>query len=219
MKAKTHLSQNKLRGGFTLVEMLVVIGMIAALAGISFPVYRGIQKKVDRQQFIMIMDSIDRAVDNFETEYNYLPHVAAYPGGDASLGNILKDAEVDQFISELYGMRTNSNFKAIKFFECQEAKPAGAGYRDGLHDNGNGTVTLYDSSGNPFYRMAVDYDMDGNIYDPFTWTEPYVTGHKVLIFLPGPDGVIAGADPTGTKPQNLDNIYNWTTAARPNNGL
>ena len=89
MKAKTHLSQAKSRGGFTLVEMLVVIGMIAALAGISFPVYRGIQKKVEKQQFIMIT-AIDNAVENFETEYNYLPHVAAYPGGDASLGNILK---------------------------------------------------------------------------------------------------------------------------------
>ena len=50
MKAKTHLSQNKSRGGFTLVEMLVVIGMIAALAGISFPVYKTIQKKVEKQQ-------------------------------------------------------------------------------------------------------------------------------------------------------------------------
>ena len=49
MKAKTHLSQNKSRGGFTLVEMLVVISMIAALAGISFPVYRSIQKKVEKQ--------------------------------------------------------------------------------------------------------------------------------------------------------------------------
>ena len=77
MKAKTHLSQAKSRGGFTLVEMLVVIGMIAALAGISFPVYRAIQKKVEKQQLQMMYSSVERAVDNFETEYNYLPYVGA----------------------------------------------------------------------------------------------------------------------------------------------
>ena len=75
MKAKTHLSQTKSRGGFTLVEMLVVIGMIAALAGISFPVYRSIQKKVEKQQVVMMYNASMRAVDNFETEYNYLPYV------------------------------------------------------------------------------------------------------------------------------------------------
>ena len=64
----------KSRGGFTLVEMLVVIGMIAALAGISFPVYRSIQKKVEKQQSVMMYTVIERAVDNFETEYNYLPY-------------------------------------------------------------------------------------------------------------------------------------------------
>ena len=75
MKAKTHLAQNKSRGGFTLVEMLVVIGMIATLAGISFPVYRSIQKKMDKQSLLMGMQAITRAVDNFETEYNYLPYI------------------------------------------------------------------------------------------------------------------------------------------------
>ena len=54
MKAKTNVSKAKSRRGFTLVEMLVVIGMIAALAGISFPVYRSIQKKVEKQQLQMI---------------------------------------------------------------------------------------------------------------------------------------------------------------------
>ena len=55
MKAKTNVSKTKSRRGFTLVEMLVVIGMIAALAGISFPVYRSIQKKVEKQQLEMII--------------------------------------------------------------------------------------------------------------------------------------------------------------------
>ena len=55
MKAKTNVSKAKSRRGFTLVEMLVVIGMIAALAGISFPVYRSIQKKVEKQQLQMML--------------------------------------------------------------------------------------------------------------------------------------------------------------------
>ncbi len=57
MKAKTNVSKTKSRRGFTLVEMLVVIGMIAALAGISFPVYRSIQKKVEKQQVEMMYTS------------------------------------------------------------------------------------------------------------------------------------------------------------------
>ena len=77
MKAKTNVSKTKSRRGFTLVEMLVVISMIAALAGISFPVYRGIQNKVEKQQVLMMYSSVERAVDNFETEYNYLPYIGA----------------------------------------------------------------------------------------------------------------------------------------------
>ena len=60
MKAKTNVSKAKSRRGFTLVEMLVVIGMIAALAGISFPVYKSIQKKVEKQQLQMMLNSLER---------------------------------------------------------------------------------------------------------------------------------------------------------------
>ena len=39
--------------GFTLIELLVVIGIIATLGAISFPVYTGMKKKMEKQQFEM----------------------------------------------------------------------------------------------------------------------------------------------------------------------
>ena len=40
--------------GFTLIELLVVIGIIATLGAISFPVYTGMKKKMEKQQLEMI---------------------------------------------------------------------------------------------------------------------------------------------------------------------
>ena len=138
MKAKTNVSKAKSRRGFTLVEMLVVIGMIAALAGISFPVYKSIQKKVEKQQTQMFYTSIERAVDNFETEYNYLPYAqAAYPAADSIYNHI--GSTMDILTGILMGLESTKNFKQIKFLELKDAEGSGphaapgpAGYRDGV---------------------------------------------------------------------------------------
>ena len=195
MKAKTHLSQAKSHGGFTLVEMLVVIGMIAALAGISFPVYKSIQKKVEKQQIFMTMNSIEQAVDNFETEYNYLPYVgAAYPTGDhaywwgASTGGLMSE-----FLGILMGLESTKNFKRIEFLELPEAKGSGPGndtslgphgFTNGVVVNGN-KATLYNHVGMP-YVARLDLNNDGKIANPripggWPTTSPMVTGHRVLL--------------------------------------
>jgi prepilin-type N-terminal cleavage/methylation domain-containing protein len=185
MKAKTHLSQNKSRGGFTLVEMLVVIGMIAALAGISFPVYKSIQKKVEKQQQEMVFIGIEKAVDNFETEYNYLPCVGAYPNADGFYVWAIANSDA-VFMGVLMGLENTVNFKQIKFFEPKEASGSGlltgagdtSGYRDGVVDNGDGTAHLFNSIGMK-YCYFIDHDLDGNITNLINGNT--YSGYKVLI--------------------------------------
>jgi prepilin-type N-terminal cleavage/methylation domain-containing protein len=219
MKAKTHLSQNKSRGGFTLVEMLVVISMIAALAGISFPAYRSIQKRVDKQQVLMMYSSVERAVDNFETEYNYLPYIgAAYPASTTDVQN--GDAvmyggdpwggktDITNMMTTLVGLDGNLNFKKIRFLECQQATPFGSSYKNGLHDNGNNTVTLYDSFGYEFVFMKLDYNGDGIQSQPLAGGDPSqnVTGKKIIMVSVGQDGAWGGPY---SNPLNDDNVKSW----------
>ena len=197
MKAKTHLSQTKSRGGFTLVEMLVVIGMIAALAGISFPVYRSIQNKVEKQKILMMYNSIERATDNFETEYNYLPYcLAAYPTSDTVL--YWADGLGGQFsvyLGVLMGLENTKNFKQIKFLEIDAAEGSGATVEPGPSGWKNGVViegtqaTLYNDIGMT-YAARVDHDGDGEIADPrLGWptTNPMVIGKKIVLYtMPRP---------------------------------
>ena len=188
MKAKTHLSQTKSRGGFTLVEMLVVIGMIATLAGISFPVYRSIQQKVEDQKMVMTFTSFDRAMENFETEYNYLPYTGAYPAADVYFNS---EALFSGLLRELTGQTSNSNFKQIKFFEGPEAKASGSSYSNGLGPDGD---EWYSSWGTKFFRMKIDYDGDGILSIPRAVPVDQVLGSWVIYDWSCGDGALEPVD-------------------------
>ena len=188
MKAKTHLSQVKSRGGFTLVEMLVVISMIAALAGISFPVYRSIQKKVEKQQTQMFYASIERAVDNFESEYNHLPYSgSSYPTEDNTL--FWANPLLSQVFGVLLGVESTQNFKKIEFLEPvlaegsgPAAAPGPAGYKNGfVIDESAGTAVLYNAYG-IHYAGCIDHDLDGETY--CNTLPETVTGKKIILWTP-----------------------------------
>lgn len=187
MNASTKTSRNKESRGFTLVEMLVVIGMIAALAGVSFPVYKSIQKKVERQQFEMQIASLLRSVDYFIDEYNYPPS----GGGTSQFGGEFmtrESGQVSALFTSLCGIGTSSNFKNIQFFECSEAKPSGegSGWKSGLHTESDGTVSYYTPWSNEILRMQIDSDMDGAM--TYQFGVGTKTSSRVLIWWDqGPD--------------------------------
>ncbi|MGB2402769.1 MAG: type II secretion system protein [Akkermansiaceae bacterium] len=203
MIASTKTSQSKESRGFTLVEMLVVIGMIGALAGISFPVYKSIQKKVEKQQIQMMYTSIERAVDNFETEYNYMPHCEAqYPAGDSQYYWL--NSMSSQFLGILMGLESDKNFKKIEFLEIEEAEGSGPGsttskgphgYRNGVKISG-AYATLYSPNG-MHYAYRLDLNGDGEIANcRIGWnggiTNPMVQGKRIALHTVS--GVIWGKD-------------------------
>jgi prepilin-type N-terminal cleavage/methylation domain-containing protein len=201
MNASTKTSHSKESRGFTLVEMLVVIGMIAALAGVSFPVYKSIQRKVEKQQFEMMLTSLERAFVNFETEYNYLPYTGPnYPAVDAAGAGILKDDAIDPIITALVapeGALANCNFKKIRFFESDSVVVTA------------GVASLVNAWGARYERMAIDYDRDGEIIYPYNWSQPNLTGLTAAIFTHGPDGLTKYNNPV-SHPYNKDNVQNFT---------
>ena len=194
MKAKTNVSKTKSRRGFTLVEMLVVIGMIAALAGISFPVYRSIQKKVDRMQYEMALSSIERAMDNFQTEYNYLPTAG---GADQWDGELLSTpAQMTTFITILAGAERASgvanpvNFKEIAFLEATpEDKGTVGNYTGGFVINADESVSFYTPWGEQFLQLIIDSDMNEQFRIPYVKTVEKLSGKTFIVYGWGADDI------------------------------
>jgi prepilin-type N-terminal cleavage/methylation domain-containing protein len=68
----------KMRPGFTLVELLVVIVIIAALAGLTAPMVIRQRKKADQTEAVNNVRQIGLAMFEFETEYS------SYPSSDTA---------------------------------------------------------------------------------------------------------------------------------------
>jgi prepilin-type N-terminal cleavage/methylation domain-containing protein len=77
----------RMRRGFTLVELLVVISIIATLAGVGVPVIINQQKKGARSEAIANIKQVGMALFSFEQDYDSYPCLATVQTlEDAGLG-------------------------------------------------------------------------------------------------------------------------------------
>ncbi|HPA17986.1 MAG TPA: type II secretion system protein [Verrucomicrobiae bacterium] len=147
------------RSAFTLVELLVVMGIIAALAGLLFPVAGGVQRQVKKVKTRALFASLKMGVDMFYSEYQRMPKLTgAGSGGDVAFKS--DDAMGREMVSALTGdvdddTAKRLNPKTLSFCEFTEKQLQDSDTR------GFGGY-LIDGFGNTFY-MVLDYDYDGKI--------------------------------------------------------
>ena len=200
---------------FTLIELVVVILIIAVLAGLSFPVYQSIQNSAKKTQAKNDVTQIVTAVNAFYTEYGRYPiDTTVTTDAAATYG---KGTSSKTLLEELRGKTTTLNTRQIVFFspaeDASQAKPKGKIGSDGQ---------FYDPWGSAYVlRIDANYANEvDNPYDPDTTAGPAKIRQGVLSWSLGKNGVLGGGSTTadatfGTEPgtagkyQGSGDVISW----------
>lgn len=160
--------------GFTLVELLVVIVIIAILASLAVPVTNKVMEMANTTRTKAIMKDMVVAIGHFRTEYNRLPVDLSGSSGGEDIDPIPTDDTTD-IVSVLMAMSDsgsgggggpNLNPRGIKFIDLPLAKnQTSFGIVDPSGGAGGGNVRLFDIWGMPYYIM-LDTNLDNRITNP-----------------------------------------------------
>jgi len=187
---------------FTLVELLIVIGIIIILSGVLLPVLVGAGKKADQTKAKAEITTLVNAIKHFESTYGVLP----IPDG---AGEVLTPAEYTQLIlilqaentaddaaaTALTAANTNKNSRKVKFLDI-------VGNRRGVY------VDPWDR----FYNVLLDHDYNGEITTipaGVSIAPSTPLRYSIVVWSTGPDGASA---PTANDKSNRDNVYSFSTS-------
>ena len=106
---------NKRRGGFTLVEIMIVVAIIALLAAIAVPGFLRARKRSQASRILNDLRMIDSAVDQYAIETNRKTNDAV---GTADWTNYLKKGSVlyntgKSILGSAYGPQTVDSLPAV----------------------------------------------------------------------------------------------------------
>jgi prepilin-type N-terminal cleavage/methylation domain-containing protein len=150
----------RLSSGFTLIEVLVVIAMIAILAGLLYPAINGAQKQAKKVQAKNDLTQIVTAVNAFYTEYGRYP-TAATTDAAATYGPGGSVTENGSLFNELRGLSSTLNTRQIVFISPPSAKDQN-NPRSGIKTSTGG---YYDPWGTE-YAVAIDANYNNIVVAP-----------------------------------------------------
>lgn len=83
MTERATIRMRARRGGFTVVELLVVVGVIATLVALLIVALAAASSRAQAAKTTALMTSISQALATFERDFNYLPPPIGPEGSDA----------------------------------------------------------------------------------------------------------------------------------------
>jgi len=136
-----------LRRGFTLIEMLVVIAIIAILSALLFPAIGKAMETAKRNKAGVEARAIAAAIDLFFNDYGYLPVPLNEQGGGNEQGQPFTDDESKKIIQVLIAENNQLNPRRKVYLKIEQAQSTGE---------------LLDPWGSQ-YLIKLDRDYDGKV--------------------------------------------------------
>jgi len=192
---------------FTLIELLIVITIIAVLAGLLFPAYQGVQERARKLQAKNDLVQIVNAVTGFYTEYGRYPVLSTIGANGTYDAN-----SNDQLFNVLRGTanageQLSLNPRQIVFINPPVAKDVTAP-KSGL---GQSNGKYYDPWGTPYYvRLDVFYVNWVETSPPYT-NAPTWNGVNAgaLAWSYGKDKQLGAKGSGDAKASGFDDVLSW----------
>ena len=159
--------------GFTLVEMLVVVAIIAILASILIPSVGAAQKSAKKRKAELECNTIKTAIESFFSDFKYMPwEEGSGKGQFVGADKWAEDAESQKAVMAFL-RGENKLGKAYLEVSSRDSKASADADDEGV---------FYDPWKNP-YRIGIDRNLDQQIeYKGKTYKA------RVLVISLGPDG-------------------------------
>ncbi len=177
------------RHDFTLVELLMAIGIIVILAAISIPTALSAIKKAETAKAQAEMTALVTALKNYESTYGFLPfHFRKSSNTSPATDGEVQPGDYSDFIKVLQGENLyikgrKMNPRKLAFLEIQGntkgeyEDPWGNDYTVVIDGDGDGKI-IQELDDWKYYQLKVEKDSDNK----------YALYQSILIISKGPDG-------------------------------
>lgn len=171
-------------GGFSLLELLVVITIIGILAGIMFPVISRVISNTRKAHAENDALQLKNAITTYFTEYRKYP---ADPGSSES-STLRSDHDLMDILLAADNSRAEEfNPRKVVFFTGKQARRAeGSKFRRGISMDRDGAGELWDPYAERYY-VRMDMDYNGRVEAPDWDSETPIVPEAVLVWSTGED--------------------------------